>query len=194
MTIDIQITPSPLDEPGTWDYVQIEDVRLPCLGNLPDASVGRKVDAKGKAGSDSVTITDKGQDVNEVKITLTFWLPEHFQTWDEIKDLVCARRRASERRPLSVYHPALAQLGINSIYTKKVSALKFKSVGMYEVTIEAYEYRDPPRRRNVTRRAQNNSSDFVRDTAFTGTIRQATAATIASTPASRPSNNGASNP
>lgn len=194
MTIDIQFTPSPLDNPDVWDFVWIEDVKLPCLKKIPEISVGRKVDVKAKAGSDNVTITDKGQDVNKVKITLTFWLSEHFETWDEIKDLVSARKRARDRRPLAVYHPALAQLGVNVIYTERVHGMKHVEHGMYEVTIDAYEYRDPPpRNRNATVRAQR-TVDIVRPTAFTSLIQTAIAQSMANFQSARPSQNGAANP
>jgi hypothetical protein len=141
------------DDPSAWDSLSIADIGFLGLVEV-DVKIGRKLDTRSAPGADGATVRDKGYEPAKVKLTLTCWDREGYTSLVAILDELNPRTNPNRRRPVAIVHPALALLGIVSVYVESIGGLKPKGSGegWYGMDIECVEYAPPaPTRRNVTR-------------------------------------------
>jgi hypothetical protein len=133
-----------------WDTVWLDDVEFPGKVDVR-AAVARRVEARKARGRDGAQLTDQGLEPATVTLTFTAWKSDHFEALRDLIPRFAARQRLRDRKPLDIYHPALAPLGIARVYVTKVGNIVPGSTrGTWEMEVECMEYMPPPRR-SVTR-------------------------------------------
>ncbi len=143
---------NPIGFANDWIYFKITSQNSP--GAIPK---------NGMRGFDRETGWDmqKGKGTAGAKLILTnmppakgsfalqLWTREHFDEWHLFRTLL---KYTPGRKPgsataadaVDIYYPALAGLDINSVVTDKISPERHMGNGLYIVTIDFIEWRNPP--------------------------------------------------
>lgn len=114
-------------DPNPWDVIYLEGEPAPGRARIHGGGIGRKIDRKGGAGSDSLSLTDKGLDPKDVEIELLLWTDAQLREWDKLLPRIMPVR-LSKKDIISVFYPALNQIGFNRAYVEHIDALKPGSV------------------------------------------------------------------
>lgn len=141
--------PSWIDAPFTWDVLQLAGQELPGLAKVK-ASRKYKLDRKDQAGADGGDLTGLGHMPAEVEITLRLWTTSQFNELQSLLPKLMTRPGKGIPSPVDASHPALALLGIKSLYITELSApMETSTKHVFELTLQATEFL-PVKKQNVT--------------------------------------------
>lgn len=116
--------PYVIGTPSAWDTVFLAGRPVPGVVRL-DGYRQRRVDAKPSLGTDGATLTHTGHDPSEIQLKITIWTPEQLADYEEVlKIFATTIAGKAPPPPVDIAHPALAIMGITSVYPKKVTFLR----------------------------------------------------------------------
>jgi hypothetical protein len=137
-------------QPGPWQTVRLAGQPLPGKAEVLGGSASRRVDVKNAPGADGAGITDRGLEPSRFKVRVTLWTAEHLAAWERRLPRIQPRAGKGGLQRASIYHPALAHLGITEVCITQVSALQPGStVGTYVSEIDCLQWLPPGK--NVTK-------------------------------------------
>ncbi len=132
--------------PDSWDQIAIAGTTLPGMVIVSGQGIARKIDVKSSPNRDGARIRDRGYDPARFDIEVIVWTERQFSDLLPILEGLQPKRRGGERQPVDVSHPALAMLGIRSMYVEGVGMPQVKS-GKLHIPIKAIEWVTQPRER-----------------------------------------------
>jgi hypothetical protein len=136
---------TPVDGWSPWDTATIAGAPVPGVVSVHTRKRRRYVTASG-IGANREEMVDTGPEASLVEISCTMWRPEHLQQYAELAKQIQLKGKKSkgELVKVSVVHPGLAMLGIQTLYITGVDIPKRSSPGgPYVGQLEAMEYLPP---------------------------------------------------
>lgn len=137
---------NPLDNPDVWDTIAVGSMVNPGICKIGDIKRKNTWDVKKGKGTLGATITFVGRDPIEFTITFYLWLPEHFTEWGEFRKQFEFDPTKKGVSAVGVFHPALADIGIDSVVTESIGALKNEGKNMWTIEVGLLEYFPPPKK------------------------------------------------
>lgn len=123
-----------------WNYVVVAGLPSPGRAEFTNVKAPYIFDVQPAFGAEGAVMIFRGRGIARPKLTLTFWLPEHFLQWaffvkfleppTPIKPLVIEMR-----------HPALTYAGIKAVAVEAIGAPKKQPSGVWTVEIDLIEWR-----------------------------------------------------
>lgn len=110
---------------------------------LSPAGTPRKWDVRNGPGLSGATIVFTGLDIAKFSTRHTLWLPTHFNEWDSWKVLVAPPPQGQRAEIRVVYHPLLAEVGIDKCGVEDRTMLSPVGDGSWTVDIKWIAYRKP---------------------------------------------------
>ena len=126
-----------------WDRLVIGDNVMPGVASV-DGDKDAKIDLKVTQGTDGANATHLGMANAPISVRLKMWTVQQLEDYRRILPHLVARTGKARPDPVSVYHPALAMMGICSLFVKSVGLPRVTSPGgPVEVMIRFLEYLPP---------------------------------------------------
>jgi hypothetical protein len=170
----------PIQNPQSWDVIVLAGVTSP--GIIAEMSGFDRVNGwqikKGK-GSDGGTLTYVQRPPAEGHIKFVLSTAADFQAWASFRPLFLynpAKNAAASEQAVSIWHPALADLSISSVVTKKISPIRHMGKGKYEVTVDLIEFAPPPASNVVNTPTTTNDNSTILSSPTGTTLGQNTSA------------------
>lgn len=138
---------------GPWDFLTIGSIAMPGVWEITSGECARQVDHKKTKGKDGARIKDMGL------------LPARFtavgkiiteKEWIELQAVIpeiSPRRKGGLRTPFTIFHPAVALLGVNTIYVERVRVPEVKA-DILEIQIEMIEWTETPKQARTSTQVQ----------------------------------------
>jgi hypothetical protein len=133
-----------------WDSLWIDNKLMPGVWQITSGECARQVDHKKTKGKDGARIRDQGM------------LPSRFsakgqlvsrEDWIAMQGLIAEinpRKTGKMKKPLAVYHPAIAFLGVGTIYVERVRVPEIRQ-GICEISLDMIEWTDTPKASNAAK-------------------------------------------
>lgn len=134
---------SPLAQPTLWDKVFVANVPNPGRAIIAGAGQLWKWDEKDAPGTQGSNLTYRGARNSTFKITLRFWLEEHFAEWDDWQTLLAYDATKKTVKAVDIYAPKLADRGIKSVIIHDISSVDEIGVTRWAVVITCQQYSPP---------------------------------------------------
>lgn len=143
----------PITVPQVHDFVVVASIASPGV-IAPDGISGfdrtHDWEVKKSQGASGATITDQGEPPAEGSITWQLWRnglngePHDFDDWDAFRALLRTAKTTNKKvTALGILHPRLTDNEIFNVVVKKIGILQNKGGGLYTVTVDFLEYRQP---------------------------------------------------
>jgi hypothetical protein len=140
-----------------WDRFVVAGRALPGVATV-EGSKSCKLDQRNAPGTDGATLTHMGNESSPVTVRLRIWTADQYEAWKSRREELMASTGKARPKPVMVYHPALADLGIKSLYVKEVGFLRTQPGGLGEVIIKFLEFLPPSKAGVSTPKAAINTS------------------------------------
>jgi hypothetical protein len=117
---------------------------LPGVWEVTSGECARQVDHKKTKGKDGARIKDQG--LLPARFTATGHVI-HEDEWVELQLAIpdiSPRRKGGLRTPFTIFHPAIALLGVTTVYVERIKAPEIKN-GVLEIGIDMIEWTDQPK-------------------------------------------------
>lgn len=134
------------DVPDAWDTITIAGSAMPGLALVTGSGIGRQIDVKRSPGRDGARLRDRGYENAEFEIEIRVWEAGQLEDLQRRLEELHPKRRGGTRNPLDVAHPALAILGVTSMYVKRIGMPVIKG-GVLSITLSCVEWYQTPRPR-----------------------------------------------
>lgn len=105
--------------PESWDTVFLGGERLPGRAKVK-CPLKRSVEAKKAKGKCGGTITDNGEDITQVTISLEIATPAEWELWQKVQPKLWTRKKGGKRSPVSIEHPKTAVCGVTEVYLNSI--------------------------------------------------------------------------
>jgi hypothetical protein len=144
------------DVDGSWDRMQIGPRVMPGVWEVVSGECARQVDHKKTKGKDGARIKDLGV------------LPGRFQLkgrmcteadWDVLQDVIPEinpKKKGGLRNPVTIFHPAVALLGITTIYVERIRPPEV-SHGILTITMDVIEWTKSPKPTKTRDKAESEA-------------------------------------
>ena len=130
---------------GAWDVVRISGVTCPGYCEITGFERGWGWDVKEGKGAQGTTPTYTNKQKCEGEITFYLWTNQHFVDWETFRPLfLYDPTKANTPQAVSIEHPSLADVGIKSVVTQKISPIKHLGDQLFSCTVKLLEYAAPP--------------------------------------------------
>lgn len=130
------------DEPdGPWDRLQLGNFHMPGAWTVT-CECSRDIDVKKSKGKDGAHVQDHGYRPATIHLKGTIWEREQWKLLQTILPELHPRKKGGDRAPLNAEHPALAIMGVHTIYVHKIHAPEIGDKGL-ELDIECLEWTPP---------------------------------------------------
>lgn len=141
---DTEGLPEELSPPSAWDVVLFAGKPTPGIAVVSGRN-GVSLDKKKSPGTDGATITALGYEPAEVDIAIRIWTAAQWAAWQQLRPVLTARPNKGKPQPLQVYHPALADAGIRSLYVREIGLPRdIQPKGTKEILIRCSEWLPKP--------------------------------------------------
>jgi hypothetical protein len=128
-------------QPSPWNVVKLDGSPLPGRAEVVGGAAARKVDVKTPAGGDGAGITDRGLEPARFKIRVSLWTAKHLEAWEQLVPRLNPRAGKGGLRKTSIYHPALATIGVSEVCIASISALQPGSTaGVWQAEIDCLQW------------------------------------------------------
>ena len=148
------------DAIGAWDRVYLGGLALPGIA-VVRGSAKRRTDRKRSSGVNGARVTHLGWDASELKITVRIWTAEQL---DALQPMIGNLKPKSGKapKPVDVYHPALALLGVHTVEVLEVTLPERVGPDQFETTISCIEFVPSSKKSKVTtpKAAEPSLTDF----------------------------------
>lgn len=131
------------DHPSApWDKLMLGPHTMPGVWEITGGECARQVDHKKTKNKDGARIKDLGL------------LPPRFSArgrmvsqadWDALQNIIPdinPRKKGGPKFPLTIFHPAVALLGVNTIYVERIRPPEIKD-GIFDIQIDMIEFAEP---------------------------------------------------
>lgn len=110
--------------PDVWDHLFVAGdtgpIRAPGIVEDIKVTIKNKIDKHHGPGINGGTITQLGEDVPDVKITLKFWSEEHQSELEKFLAVIRPIDKKSPIKPRDFTHPILSEHGIKSLIYESI--------------------------------------------------------------------------
>lgn len=131
------------DEPeAPWDRLQLGVHVLPGVWEITSGECARQVDHKKTKDKDGARIKDLGLLPPRFSAKGKMVSPED---WDALQDIIPdinPRKNGGPKFPLSIFHPAIAVLGVTTVYVERIRPPELHD-GILEISIDMIEFTEP---------------------------------------------------
>lgn len=134
----------PISNPQAWDVVLLAGVTCPFVCEISGFERADDWDQKKGKGSLGATLTYTGRPAAEGQIEFFATTAAHFLAWNTFLPLLRYDPTKKVVKPVDIYHPALADVGINSVVAKSVGPWMHKGKQLYARMVKFIEYFPPP--------------------------------------------------
>ena len=150
---------NPLRNPTDYDFVQMGGRQNPGIAVVTGFKRAFGWDIKKGKGTKGATLTLADYPPCEGSIKFLLWLEEHFTDWATFRELFNYDSSKKPAGAVDIYHPTLADIGINSVVCKSIEALVHEGKQMYSITVELIEYWPPPKKSAASTPNGSKSND-----------------------------------
>lgn len=128
-------------KPSPWNIVKLDGVQLPGRAEVLGGAAARKIDVKTPAGGDGAGITDRGLEPARFKIRVSVWTEKQLASWEQLVPRLNPRAGKGGLRKTSIYHPALATIGVSEVCIASIGALQPSgTAGVYQAEIDCLQW------------------------------------------------------
>ena len=132
--------------PTRWDVVKISGVTCPGYCEISGFDRGWGWDVKSGKGAQGTTPTYTSKQECEGDVTFYLWTGAHFVAWETFRPLfLYDPTKTTTLQAVSIFHPSLADLGIKSVVTRKLSPIRHLGENLYSVVAKLLAYEPPPK-------------------------------------------------
>jgi hypothetical protein len=135
----------PIANPQSWDVVVIGTQTSPGFCKVGEFKRAFEWDVKKGKGTLGGTVTFVGRPPARGSITFYLWTREHFTAWDTFRDLLKFDPSRHAVQAVDMFHPSLADIGVNSVVTESIGNIVHEGSQLYSITVEFLEYFAPPK-------------------------------------------------
>lgn len=140
----------PFSSPQEWDAVVIAGVRSPGICQVTGFSRKNEFDEKKGKGTVGATLTYVGKPPAKGRIKFQLWTPDHFEEWEEFRQLLKYDPTKKTVTAIDIYYPSLQHLDIHSVVCEDLGAIEHQGNRLYTVDVELTEYFPPPKKSAVS--------------------------------------------
>lgn len=140
---------NPIENPEAWDKVEIGQQESPGVCKVGDFKRAHEWDIKKGKGTIGGTVTFVGRPPAKGTITFYLWEAEHFEEWARFRPLLQYDPTKAAVTAVDIYHPSLADIGINSVVTESIGAIQHEGKQLYSIAVDFLEYFPPPKKSAV---------------------------------------------
>lgn len=131
------------DDPSApWDRLQLGTFVMPGIWEITSGECARQVDHKKTKDKDGARIKDLGLLPPRFSARGRMVSPEDWDSLQQIIPDINPRKKGGPKFPLSIFHPAVALLGVNTIYVERIRPPELKD-GVLEIQIDMIEFAEP---------------------------------------------------
>ena len=151
--IDIDAAASPFALPETWDRITIAGQVWPppesgytsARIKIAGAKRAYKWDVKDGLGLQGALETYRGMTPPAFTITFWLWSDALYTAWLNFQPLLQYNGVKWQPKPVGIYHPQLANLGIYQVITEDIGAIEMvdESARLFAVTVTLREFFNP---------------------------------------------------
>jgi hypothetical protein len=128
-----------------WDVVLISGVTCPGYCEISGFERGWGWDVKEGKGAQGTTPTYTNKQRCEGEIVFYLWTAQDFIDWEGFRPLfLYDPTKSNTPQAVSIEHPSLADIGIKSVVTQKISPIRHLGNQLYSCTVKLLEYAPPP--------------------------------------------------
>ncbi len=154
---------NPLRNPGAYDFVEIAGRENPGIAIVSGFKRDFGWDVKKGKGTKGATITLTDYPPCEGSIKFLLWTEEHFDEWTEFRELFRYDKSKKPAPAVDIWHPALEDVGVNSVVCKSIGPLVHEGKQLYSITVELLEYWPPPKKASTSTPSGSKGSDWAKD-------------------------------
>jgi hypothetical protein len=126
---------------GIWDICAIGGQIMPGKTRVTKPKAAREVDTKRSPSTEGATTTDKGAEPVTFDVELELWLPEHWESWQDVRPVIDPMRPNAVSQPLEILHPVPNYLNISEIIVLSIEDDPPEtSAETYKITIHCQKY------------------------------------------------------
>lgn len=125
---------------GAWDVLVLDGTPLPGKATV-HARAGRKIDVRESPAANGSGLSYLGYQPASIDVTLVLWTDEQLDQFAKWLPAVQPRASQGAPRAVSVYHPALQLLGIESVFVQEIGAPELDDDGRATVQMRFIERR-----------------------------------------------------
>jgi hypothetical protein len=131
---------NPIDNPETWDSVQIGGTTSPGVCHVGEWKRHHDFDIKKGKGAQGATITFVQKPPAEGSIEFELWTADHFNAWDLFLPLLKYDPTKKDIQAIDLYHPSLDAIDVHSVVCTKIGNVVHKGEQLYSITVDFLEY------------------------------------------------------
>lgn len=138
---------NPIENPQAWDVIYLGQTPSPGMCKL-GGGFDRTYEWDTKKGKGTIGATSTFVQGPPVEGTITFylWKVAHFTEWGIFRNLLKYDPLKKTAQAVDIYHPALADLTIHSVVTKKIGKIVHEGKQLYSITVDFLEYFPAPKK------------------------------------------------
>lgn len=130
------------DSSAPWDRLQLGTFVMPGIWEITGGECARQVDHKKTKDKDGARIKDLGLLPPRFSARGRLVSPEDWDALQQIIPDINPRKNGGPKFPLSIFHPAIALLGVSTIYVERIRPPELKD-GVLEIQIDMIEFAEP---------------------------------------------------
>lgn len=134
---------------SAWDRLQLGTFVMPGVWEITGGECARQVDHKKTKDKDGARIKDLGLLPPRFTARGRMLAKKKNQTtksdWESLQEIlpdINPRKKGGPKFPLSIFHPAVAVLGVNTIYVERIRPPEIRD-GILEISIDMIEFAEP---------------------------------------------------
>jgi len=164
---------NPIDNPQKWDVVRVGQTTSPGICKVGEFKRVNEWDVKKGKGSLGATVTYIARPPAKGSIVFKLWTATHFMAWDTFRLLFQYDPTKRTVQAVDIYHPALADINVNSVVCEEIGNIVHEGNQLYTITVALLEYFPPPKasavstptgsKSNAGNTPQGNVADPVAD-------------------------------
>jgi hypothetical protein len=132
------------DSAGPWDSLYLAGERVPGIVVPPGGGLERSIDVKKSKGSKGAIVTYNGDDPANIEWDVLIWTPSQWSRFQDMMPLIQPRKPDEYPPPLEAGHPALALVGIKSIFFTRIGFPQIDN-GVGTIGLKAVEWFPQPK-------------------------------------------------
>jgi hypothetical protein len=133
------------DEPeAPWDRLQLGPHVMPGIWEITSGECARQVDHKKTKDKDGARIHDMGLLPPRLSARGRMVTVEDWEMLQQIMPDIHPKKKGGIKFPLSIFHPAVAVLGVLQVYVERIRPPEIKD-GVLEISLDMIEWSDQPK-------------------------------------------------
>lgn len=138
------------DPTAPWDQLRLGTAVMPGVWEITGGECARQVDHKKTKDKDGARIQDLGLLPPRITARGRLVTKDDWDTLQQIIPDINPRKKGGPKFPLSIFHPAVALLGVTTVYVERIRPPELKD-GVLEIQIDMIEFAEP-KKTNVVKK------------------------------------------